>query len=466
LDRHPDNILFDKERTMSEIQVIDPERQVKLKEIIRKLHEGRPVSEVKKEFARLIQGVSAAEVAAMEQSLIDGGMPVEEVQRLCEVHVQVFEHSLGKAGSPSEIAGHPVHTMLAENRIASRKAAALRAAARAWAWGLGGVDAVRTAFEDLSPVIIHYTRKENQLFPYLERQGFTGPSRVMWGKHDEIRALFSDARKLLAKAQGEASASRALAKEFHAIARSIAGKVKKMIFMEEHILIPEATRRLSVREWAEIRNGEDAIGFAWVKPESLYDAGLVLATTPKTPVTPLTPRQATPAAPDTPAVPPASAASAASAAPASETMATAPDLGASLAGLIDLSTGQVGRDILDIALKTLPVDISIVDDQDRVLYYSDNPHRIFPRSPAAIGRTVQNCHPQKSVDTVNKILESFRKREKDRARFWIQMGERFILIEYYALHDAAGIYRGTLEVSQDLTELRALQGQRRLLDWD
>lgn len=443
---------------MSEIQTIDPERQVKLKEIIGKLHEGRPVSEVKKEFARLIQGVSAAEVAAMEQSLIDGGMPVEEVQRLCEVHVQVFEQSLGKAGSPSEIAGHPVHTMLAENRIASRKAAALRAAARAWAWGLGGVDAVRTAFEDLSPIIIHYTRKENQLFPYLEKQGFTGPSRVMWGKHDETRALFSEAKKLLAKAQGEASGSRALAKEFHGIARNIAGKVKKMIFMEEHILIPEATRRLSAREWAEIRNGEDAIGFAWVKPASLYDAGLVLATTPKIPVAPAASVvSAVSAAPASPASPVEVAPAAA---------AAVPGAGAALAGLIDLSTGQVGREILDIALKTMPVDISIVDDQDRVLYYSDNPHRIFPRSPAAIGRTVQNCHPQKSVDTVNRILESFRKREKDRARFWIQMGERFILIEYYALYDAAGSYKGTLEVSQDLTELRALEGQRRLLDWD
>lgn len=146
--------------------------------------------------------------------------------------------------------------------------------------------------------------------------------------------------------------------------------------------------------------------------------------------------------------------------------ASIPGAGVDLASLIELSTGQVGRDILDIALKRMPVDISIVDDQDRVLYYSDNPHRIFPRSPAAIGRTVQNCHPQKSVDTVNRILESFRKREKDRARFWIQMGERFILIEYYALYDAAGTYKGTLEVSQDLTELRALEGQRRLLDWD
>ncbi|HWP68318.1 MAG TPA: PAS domain-containing protein, partial [Rectinemataceae bacterium] len=101
-----------------------------------------------------------------------------------------------------------------------------------------------------------------------------------------------------------------------------------------------------------------------------------------------------------------------------------------------------------------------------VMYYSDSPHRLFPRSPAAIGRTVQNCHPQKSVDTVNKILAAFKNKEKDKARFWIEMGGRFILIEYYALYDGEGTYKGTLEVSQDLTDLRALQGQHRLLDWN
>ncbi len=415
---------------MGDYEGIDPQRQIQLKEIIGKLHSGSPVSEVKREFARLIQGVSAAEIAAMEQSLIDGGMPVEEVQRLCEVHVQVFENSLAKGKKPAEIAGHPVQTMIEENRLAKQKAKTLKAAARAWVWGLGGREAAKAALEDLAPIIVHYTRKENQLFPYLEKQGFTGPSRVMWGKHDETRALFKEAKDALEPRDARDAKARA----FYGIARSLSAKIEKMIFMEEHILIPEATRRLSEREWAEIRRGEDAIGFAWIQPSSLYDAGIVLAKTQA----PLPPAAA-PALADAPAAP---------------------------AGLLDLATGRVSKDILDIALKTLPVDISIIDENDKVLYYSDSPHRLFPRSPAAIGRSVQNCHPQKSVDTVNKILTAFRKKEKDKARFWIEMGGRFILIEYYALYGAAGEYRGTLEVSQDLTELRALQGQRRLLDWE
>ncbi|MDP2790579.1 MAG: DUF438 domain-containing protein [Rectinemataceae bacterium] len=404
---------------MGEFEGIDPQRQVKLKEIIGKLHKGSPVGEVKREFARLIQGVSAAEIAAMEQSLIDGGMPVEEVQRLCEVHVQVFENSLAKGKKPAEIAGHPVQTMIEENRLAKQKARALKAAARAWAWSLGSREAAQAALEDLAPIIIHYTRKENQLFPYLEKQGFTGPSRVMWGKHDETRALFKEAKEALEAKDSKAAKPRG----FYSLARTLGAKIEKMIFMEEHILIPEATRRLSERDWAEIRQGEDAIGFAWVEPSSLYDAGIVLA----------------------------------------KTRALAP---VKAADLLDLATGRVPKELLDTALRTMPVDISIIDENDKVLYYSDAPHRIFPRSPAAIGRSVQNCHPQKSVDTVNKILTAFRKKEKTKARFWIEMGGRFILIEYYALYGAAGEYRGTLEVSQDLTELRALQGQRRLLDWE
>lgn len=408
---------------MADYAAIDPERQIKLKEIIGRLHAGSPAGEVKREFAKLIQGVSAAEIAAMEQSLIEGGMPVEEVQRLCEVHVQVFEASLAKHGTPSGMAGHPIHSMIEENKLARKKAEALKAAARRWAWRVGTEEDAADALEDLSAIAIHYARKENQLFPYLEKQGFTGPSRVMWGKHDEIRALFKDARDALG---GEPRA-------FGRIARSLAAKVQKMIFMEERILIPEARRRLSEREWAEIRQGEEAIGFAWIKPASLYDAGIVLAS-------------AAPAAAD------------------ARLDAEAPS--AEAAELLDLATGRLPKGLLDVALRTMPVDISIIDEFDKVLYYSDSPHRLFPRSPAAIGRDVHNCHPQKSVAIVEKILQAFKNKEKSKARFWIEMGGRFILIEYYALRDAEGAYKGTLEVSQDLTELRALQGQRRLLDWD
>lgn len=419
---------------MSEDIVIDPKRQEALTRIIMKLHAGTPVGEVKKEFARLIVGVSAAEIAAMEQALIDNGMPVEEVQRLCEVHVEVFESSLVEGGSPSSVPGHPIHTMIEENTLAKKKAGTLVSLARSFVWGSSQREAAKAALADLSKLIVHYARKENQLFPYLEKHKFTGPSRVMWGKHDEIRELFKETEAALSKDQ----------KSFRKAAKALKAKILKMIFMEQHILIPESNRRLSEREWAEIRMGEDAIGFAWVKPASMYDAGLILARTGGLKYNNLQSFiDATPAA--------------------AVSVAPVPD---KIQKLLELSTGLVPLKTLDLALKTLPIDISIVDEEDRVLYYSDAPHRIFPRSPGVIGRSVQNCHPQKSVDMVNKILAAFKKGEKDKAQFWIEMGGKFILIEYYAIRDSDRTYLGTLEVSQDLTDLRALSGQRRLLDWE
>jgi PAS domain S-box len=129
-----------------------------------------------------------------------------------------------------------------------------------------------------------------------------------------------------------------------------------------------------------------------------------------------------------------------------------------------LDTGYLNLVQLNFMLKNLPVDISFIDENDRVSYYSDNKERIFPRSPAVIGREVQNCHPQKSLDKVNKIIESFKKGEKDSFDFWIDLHGRFIYIRYFAVRDEKGNYLGTLEVSQDITKIRELEGEKRLLD--
>ena len=447
---------------MSEYLTIDAEKQEKLKKIILKLHGGASVAEVKKDFGALIQDVSAAEVAEMEQALIDNGMPVEEIQHLCEVHVEVFKASLDKEKISSKVDGHPVQTMLEENKLARTKVRALKKTVLAWRFAGGSRDKVLAALDDLSKILIHYTRKENQLFPYLEKMDFTGPSRVMWGKHDEIRALFKEARTKVERNDKSAIGS----------LHPLVGKIGRMIFMEEHILIPEALRRLSDEDWARIRIGEDAIGFAWLRPGAMYDPHLVLAgavraaSKPQVEAANGSARRAA-LEPESASARAASSASARHDSESSPLSSTNPMVTpASTEALIELATGQVPRALLSNALASMPVDISIVDADDRVVYYSDSPHRIFPRSPAVIGRAVQNCHPQKSVATVNRILDAFRKKEKKDARFWLEMGGRFILIDYIALYDAKGEYAGTLEFSQDLTELRALQGQHRLLDWD
>jgi DUF438 domain-containing protein len=400
----------------------DPSRTARLRAIIDRLAAGASPSEVKREFHDLIKGADAAEVASLEQSLIDQGMPVEEVQRLCEVHADVFKAGLERGERPDGMPGHPVHTYLAENREARKRARALAFSSMA------GLVAMKKAAADLRPVILHYERKENQLFPFLERTGFTGPSKVMWAKHDEIRASF----KTLDEAVGACRAQAA-----RKAARRLARAVRMMIFMEERILFPNALKRLTEADWAAVRRGEDAIGFAWVRPGAQWDPAL------------------------------AGAAAAGPQGAASEAAGLSHNRASPIGPTTDipLATGSLPLDWLDRMLKSLPVDVSFVDAQDKVRYYSDSPHRVFPRSPGIIGRAVQNCHPQKSVAVVERILDAFRKNEQDRADFWLEKNGRFILISYKAVHDGRGAYLGTLEVSMDATEIRALEGQRRLLDW-
>jgi len=238
-----------------------------------------------------------------------------------------------------------------------------------------------------------------------------------------------------------------------------------MLFMEEKILLPNALKRLTEQDWAAVRRGEDAIGFAWVKPGAAWDAALVGGS----------PSGTSGGAPgDAKALAgqgqyanfnAAIEAAAAKAGGAGTTQAAQALQAIGPASMIPLSVGALPLDFLDRILKSLPVDVSFVDADDKVMYYSDSPHRVFPRSPGIIGRSVENCHPPKSVDVVMKILDAFKKKEKDKAEFWIQMNGRFILISYKPIYDDAGTYLGTLEMSWDATDIRALEGQRRLLDW-
>jgi len=412
---------------VNEDQKNETEKREKLKSIIGRLHGGESVGRVKKDFDALVKNVSAEEIAAMEQDLMKEGLPAEEIQRLCEVHVEVFENSLEKQGKPDKMPGHPVHTFMAENEAARASLSRLRRAAFAllfpWTRNENASRAVGKALFDFRKIIIHYARKENQLFPYLEAKGFDAPSKVMWGKHDEIRALFREAEEDLA-AGNYARSRRAVS--------SIAGKASRMFFMEERILFPAALRKLEEKDWIAIRRGESAIGYAWIAPGGAWDPDIAEAKLPSE-----APKS------DAPNLPPPS----------------------EMPGALRLGEGWMTNEQIDLMLKALPVDISFVDENNRVLYYSDGKERIFPRSPAVIGRDVHNCHPPKSVGIVESILDAFRSKKKDEAEFWIQMGGKFIHIRYFPVYGVDGSYKGTLEISQDATKIRALEGQRRLLDW-
>jgi len=389
------------------------EKAQELKKLILALHEGEAFDQVKARFDELIAGVSPEEIAAMEQQLIQEGMPVAEVQRLCDLHVAVVRGGLQSEEGAGVPPGHPVHTYMAENRDSEKLADLLIQAAEALeraGEGLPDPSDLAGRLDALAAIDLHYLRKENQLFPYLERHGVTGPTQVMWGIHDEIRVALRSLKKRITEGDVDGISS-----DVAELARAIT----EMIYKEEKILFPLALKKLSQDEWIEMRRGEGEIGYAFGDPiewpEEPQEAGNGAAE--------------------------------------------------GRAGMIDLSTGQLSVEQLDRILTHLPVDVSFVDSEGRVQFYSDNADRIFPRTPAVIGRSVANCHPPKSGDKVLQILAAFKDGSRDRARFWIQLGGKFILIQYFAVRSRDGSYLGCLEVSQDVTEIRDLQGDNHLLDW-
>lgn len=387
-------------------QPLDKEKMDTLRTIIRELHEGGDIDDLKKQFNDLIEDVSPVEIPRMEQKLIDEGMPLEELTRLSALHVQIFQDALDKHEKLDMPPGHPIHSFMKENAEAERLCEEIMSIVS----GSGSSEDLAGLIDELSKIDLHFLRKENQLFPRLESHDMTGPSKVMWAIHDEIRASIKEARSKT----GE---------DLPSHLEELVTAVRDMNFKEESILYPLCRDTLTEEEWVLVRNGEEEIGYSWIEPDEGWE-------------------------PDIEEI-------------AAETKPEIPR-----DGMIKLDTGVLSIEALNLMLKHLPVDIQFVDAEDKVAYYSDTPVRIFPRSPGVIGREVRKCHPPKSVDIVSRILEEFKAGTRDFAEFWITLNERFLHIKYVAVRDKEGTYIGTVEVSQDITDLRKLEGQQRLLDWD
>ena len=410
------------------------QRKEILKAVIRRLHQGEPVEAVKADFRQLLSDVGASEIAEIEQALIAEGLPEAEVKRLCDVHVAVFRESLDTQASPQERPGHPVHTFQAENEATEAVLGELERAIAALEedphdgprW-----ERVERLLAVLREYEKHYLRKENILFPYLERRGFSGPSAVMWAIHDDVRDEWKSLAQLLEQGpeQDPVSSAAEVRNQFTWLATTI----RDMFYKEANILFPTALEKLGEEEWREIRAQEAEIGYSYVEPGD-----------------------------DWPAEEAMSAKAPATGSPATESPLRS---GVLPPGLLSLETGALTPIQINLLLGNLPLDITYVDANDEVRFFSHGQERVFARSPAVIGRKVQQCHPPQSVDRVQQILDAFRAGTHEAAEFWIQMQGRFVHIRYFALRDEDGSYQGTLEVVQDITALRELEGERRLLDW-
>ena len=405
---------------MSELINNADKRKELLKHMILQLHKGGDVEVVRNQLLDLLGQVPYAEVVEVEQALIADGLPQEEVIKLCDVHSQALKGVVSEDDSLNVPAGHPIHTFVQENRAIQLEISHIETLLKK-SKGLPVADlllGLKEHFNNLMDVDKHYRRKENLLFPYLEKQGITGPPTVMWGKHDEIREQLKAVQEAL-NADSEYTPDDVESMiEFLVKPALIA--LEEMVYKEEKILLPMSAERLTDAEWFEIYNQSIEIGFClydpkenWV-PEKLPETSVSLS---------------------------------------------------SGDGRIQLPSGSFSNEELLNILNTLPVDLTFVDRNDNVKYFSQGKHRIFDRNRSILNRKVQMCHPPGSVYVVDQILNDFKSGRASEAPFWINMGGKFIHINYFAVRNEKGEYLGTLEVSQDLTDYRALEGEQRLVSY-
>ena len=312
--------------------------------------------------------------------------------------------------------GHPVKVYLEENMLIRGLIASINSINIQ-----DNNDEFKEKFTKLCLVEKHFARKENQLFPYLEQYGWTSPSQNMWAFHDDIRSIVKQARNLVQTNEFQTLSM---------VLQNLFQNLEHIMQVEEGRLLPRALEMLQLDDWKEMRDGDEEIGWMFDEAPTLYP-------------------------------------------PHEENEYIHPSMDTkkrklpfSLEGRIDLEQGHMLPEQINWLLKFMPVDITYVDENDIVIFYNRGEDRVFPRSAGIIGREVKFCHPPKSVDQVLMILREFKAGRRDEAEFWIEFKGKFIHIQYFAIRDDEGNYKGVIEMSQDVTHIRNLKGQQRLLDWE
>ena len=309
--------------------------------------------------------------------------------------------------------GHPVRTYLEENLLIRSLISELQSIS-----SVENIEFFKALFNKLGKVELHFARKENQLFPYLEKHGWTSPSQNMWAFHDQIREEIKETRKAI-----EAEESEAILMNSQQVFRSL----EHIMQVEEGRLLPNAMQMISEEEWKEFKEGDREIGWMFDTDPTPYPADEYIH-------------------------------------PSQDTQRRTLPFGTEDKTHFD--EGWLTPEQVNSIFRILPVDITYVNEDDQVVFYNRGEDRVFPRSAGIIGREVKFCHPPKSVDQVIQILEAFKAGTQDLAEFWINFKGQFIHIQYFAVRDPDGTYRGVIEMSQDVTHIRGLEGQKRLLDWE
>ena len=408
---------------MSELINNSRSRKEKLKEILLQIHQGGSTEAVQHELLLSLSQIPYGEVVEVEQELISEGLPEDEILDLCDAHSSVLEGRVDLSALKPVAEGHPVDVFRKENEEIRKLTNSIFALISEIKFEpsesiTNKLIKLRGLYNTLYDVDKHYQRKEYLLFPYLEKAEITGPPKVMWGKHDEIREMIKGSIEVL-------KTTEMTKEEFVAVAELIleiaAEGAKEMITKEEEILFPMTLDILTEADWFEISKQSIEIGFC------LYD-----------PVVTWKPEWA-----EEPSI--------------NESQKSGSH--------IQLPSGSFSAEEIMAILNTLPVDITFVDKEDKVKYFSQSAERIFQRNRAILNRDVRHCHPPASAHIVDKIIDDFKSGRQNSAPFWINMGGKMIHIEYFALRNDKGEYLGTLEVSHNITPYRELEGEQRILSY-
>jgi len=385
--------------------------------ILRDLCTGGDPDAAMHHFGDACESLDKETFSSIIEELEEEGLFVQSNPKVATFYHDVLVEKLAAGQLKQFEPGHPVRVYLEENRLLRALFAEINQLDP-----LTEREGFERLFQQIAGVELHYVRKENQLFPCLERHGWDSPSKNMWAFHDDIRARIKEVRLVL-----EAGDMQQVALLFPLLQ----DEMTRLMSVEETRLLPNALQLLDKSEWQAMRAGDEEIG--WMLNE----------TPPPYP------------------------------APVEEEAYVHPsqversgELPFATENRFHYDEGYMTPEQVNLIFRHLPLDITYVDENDRVVFYNRGEDRLFPRSAGIIGREVRYCHPPKSVDTVLRILEEFKRGTKDVADFRIHVKGRFVQIRYFAVRDEAKNYRGVLEMSQDITDIKTLEGEQRLLDWD
>ncbi len=376
--------------------------------------------------------ISAEEFAYGEQHLYEAGITDEIMAKGMDDILDVFRDVLvtNQLNLPK---GHPIQTYADEAFAIERLLLLMEQKLK----GKFIKNEWLELYSKLSQINTHFSRKQHQLFSALEHKGFDRPSKIMWTFDDRVRDAIKDAYELLEADKDEL---------FIKAQPNVIYLVRDILQKESDILYPTSLKLLTDEEFAEMRRSDDEIGYCLIENPPLFKGA-----------DPLTDHKSD--------------------------VKSNNDSGDLLNDLrevlekhglrnsvadgseLDVSTGRLTLEQINLIFKHMQVDLSYVDENDIVKFYTDTKHRVFPRSAGVIGRMVQNCHPRESVATVEAIINAFKNGEQDFAEFWLDKGNKFIYIVYNAVRDEHGNFRGVLEMMQDATHIRSLKGSQKLLSW-